>query len=342
MKLIVNILTLFTVSFGVAQATPSSKQVATITQIQGKAQIFVNPTKKAPQEKNTKDGTMAFFEGEYYLIQEAKQGDQVKKDTIIRTLPNARVNVVYENGDQFNMGPGTAYRVTWNDKTDVDAKIKLMYGRLRGVVAKDGPRQKFEIKTRGVTMGVRGTDFFIADTGVNGETEISVLRGSVAVTTGKKEQEVKTGQSATITAPPVPTATADNKKDGKKAEVVEAKIEFRETTKEDLSGIQKASTVTTPVVPQVADTKLTAKIVELEKKALVITTKDIQLYQPELYKKIAAEGVVTNAQDLNTKMITLVATSAPSAPPKRTKPRITEMKDAEEGDVYDKYFKINQ
>ena len=253
-------------------------------------------------------------------------GDQVQKNTIIRTLPNAQVNIVYDNGDQFHMGPGTAYRVTWNEKTELEAKVKLMYGRLRGVISKDGPRQKVEIRTRSATMGVRGTDFFIADTGVNGETEISVLRGAVAVTTDKKEQEVKTGMSATI-------STAQQ----------QPKVEMRETTKEDLGGIQKASTITAPVIPQESSAKLTSKITELEKKALTVTKKDIQLYQPELYKKMSADmSEVKNAQDLNSKMLTLVATTAPSAPPKRTKPRITELKDSEEGDVYDKYFKIDR
>ena len=326
MNSIANFLALFMTIIGVAEASPGHKQVATITQIQGRAQIFVNPSKKPIQGKSTDDGTMAYFEGEYYLIQEAKLGDQVQKNTIIRTLPNAQVNIVYDNGDQFHMGPGTAYRVTWNEKTELEAKVKLMYGRLRGVISKDGPRQKVEIRTRSATMGVRGTDFFIADTGVNGETEISVLRGAVAVTTDKKEQEVKTGMSATI-------STAQQ----------QPKVEMRETTKEDLGGIQKASTITAPVIPQESSAKLTSKITELEKKALTVTKKDIQLYQPELYKKMSADmSEVKNAQDLNSKMLTLVATTAPSAPPKRTKPRITELKDSEEGDVYDKYFKIDR
>jgi len=327
MKSIGIILALFTVSFSFAQASQTHKQIATITQIQGQVQIFVNPSKKPIKDKSTDDGTMAFFEGEYYLIQKAKLGDQIQKDTIIRTLPNAQVNVVYDNGDQFHLGPGTAYRVTWNDKTELEARIKLMYGRLRGVISKDGPRQKVEIRTRSVTMGVRGTDFFIADTGTAGETEISVIRGSVAVTADQKEQEVKTGMSATILA----------------TEKTKAKVELRETTKEDLGGIEKASTITLPVIPQESPQKLTTKIAELEKKALTVTKKDIELYQPELFKKMSVDiGSVKNSQDLNTKMLTMVATSAPSAPPKRAKPRITEFKDSDEGDVYDKYFKIDQ
>ena len=319
MKSIVSILALIGATFPAAQAGPSHQQVATITQIEGQAQIFVNPSKKPIPGKSTKDGTMALFENEYYLVQEAKIGDQVQKNTIIRTLPNAQVQIVYDNGDQFHMGPGTAYRVTWNDKSELEAKINLMYGRLRGVISKEGPRQKIEIKTRTVTMGVRGTDFFVADTGPNGETEVSVLRGAVDLFTGKKEVEVKTGESAKVS---ILNA--------------EPKIDLRETTKEDLGGIQKASTMTT-------QSKLTPKLEELEKKALQVTTKDIQLYQPELFKQISSNlSGVKSAQDLNTKMMTLVASTAPSAPAKRTKPRITELKDSDEGDVYDKYFKIDK
>lgn len=307
---------LFVPSLALAADNPA---VATVAQTQGKTQIFTQPSKKPHESKSLKEGTMALFEGEYYVIQDAKVGDRVENGNIVRTLPGAQAKVLYDNGDQFYVGPGTAYRIAWNENAKpgkLDTKMNLMYGRLRGVVAKEGPRHKLQIKTRAATMGVRGTDFFIADNGPNGETEVSVLRGAVEVVPAKekaKPQEIKTGMSASVTE----------------------KLEVRQTTKEDLSGIQKASTLPAP------QEAAPPKIVELEKKAIDVTAKDMERYQPELFKQISAEmGNMTQAQQLNTKMIEIVAVKAPAAPPKRRKPRITELKDTDESDFYDKYFKV--
>lgn len=315
-----SVLALLALVLSASSYADSGTQVATVTQTEGNTQIFSHPSKTAYSDRSLKDGTMALFEGKYYMIQAAKIGDRVENGNIVRTLPNAQARVVYDNGDQFSVGPGTAYQVAWNDKPknekELDAKMDLLYGRLRGTVSKEGPRKKFMIRTRAATMGIRGTDFYIADAGPNNETEISVLRGAVEVTSHagtKKTEEVKTGMSAAVS------------KD----------IEIRKTTKEDLTGIQAASTLPAP------QSKPSEKIIQLEKKAIEVTLKDIELYQPELYKQVVSDPAkVTNAQEINTKLVEVAKAGAPSAPPKRRKPRITELKDADDGDIYDKYFKV--
>ena len=86
-----------------------------------------------------------------------------------------------------------------------------------------------------------------------------------------------------------------------------------------------------------------AKITELEKKAIDVTTQDIKTYQPEIYKQLAAElSQVNQAQQLNSKLIELASVKAPAAPPKRRKPRITELKETDDADLYDKYFKMER
>lgn len=330
-------------------ATPSfsaSPQVATLAQVEGKTQIFTQPSKTPHATGSEKKGTMAKFEGEYYLIQDAKTGDSVENGAILRTLPNGQAKVIYENGDQFYVGPGTAYRVTW--KGDLDTKIQMMYGRMRGVIAKEGPRKKLIIRTKAATMGVRGTDFFIADTGPKGETEISVLRGQVEVTPNAPKaqpKEVKTGMSATVVQPAatqqVTTQTVAAQKPAESTSAV-ATVEIRDTTKEDLQGIRVASTL--PAPQQKTETKaVQEQLAVLEKKAVEVTLKDIQTYQPEVYKKIQeSPNPQAMAQDLNQKTVEVAQAVAPSAPPKRKKPRITELKEASDADYYDKYFKIEE
>ena len=302
----------------------AADHVSTITQLQGETQLYSNPSKSPIVAKSKTAGTVVLFENEYFLVQEAKIGDKVKNGNILRTRPGAHANVIFENGDQIHIGPGSSYRVQWNDKLDDKLKVNLMYGRLRGIISKEGPRQKAIIKTRSATMGVRGTDFFIADSGPNGETEISVLRGEVEVTSEstKKILPVKTGMSATITT--------------------KTEMEVRETTKEDLNGIQIASSVTAPAMVQTKSAEK-QKITELEKKALAVTLHDIKTYQPEVYEKISADAkIVSSVQELNSKAYSITVVNAPSAPSKRGKPRITELKDSDDQEVYQKYFKLKQ
>ena len=292
----------------------AESNIATITQIQGKTQIFVNPSKKPIQGKSIENNTMVYFEGSYYQIQNAKVGDKMNQGTILRTLPGAHANMIYDNGDQIHIGPGTAYRVEATGKKEAKVKIQLMYGRLRGIVTKEGPRQKLQIKTRTATMGVRGTDFFISDSGTNNETEVTVIRGAVSVKTEKTETIIKTGTSAIV---------AEN-----------TPVETHETTKEDLKNIETASSVNKNDSIDLMNIKI------LEKKAVEATLQDIKVYQPEIFEKLNADSKEPlNLQSLNTKTLNLVALTAPSAPLKKGKPRIDELNETEDKDIYEKYFK---
>ncbi len=283
--------------------TPSS-QVATFTQIDGKTELFTRPSKTPYPEKSLKEGSMALFEGYYYLIQTAKVNDTITQGSVVRTLPGAHARIVYENGDQFYVGPGTSYRINWNEKTDLDADVQLLYGRLRGVISKEGPRKEIHIRTRAATLGVRGTDFWVAAGGQRTEMEVLVLRGSVEVTPQTEKGKatptvVKMGMTASVAAP------TDNSK-------ADAVIALRSSTKEDLERVQRTSVYST--APSSNE-----KIAKLEKKAIEVTLKDIQLYQPEFYKQVS-DKPVASVEELNTKMVS-IAQSAASPAPKKVDPK---------------------
>ncbi len=317
MKTSVNFLAL--ILFFVAPFTLAENHVATITQLQGEIQIYSNPSSKPLKDPSAKSGNIVLFENQYYTLKNAKIGDTVNNGNILRARPGSHAHVIFDNGDQIHIGPGSSYRIQWDQSLEKKLKIDLMYGRLRGIISKEGPRQKAIIKTKSATMGVRGTDFFIADSGPNGETEISVLRGEVEVTSEstQKTLPLKTGMSAKI--------------------LEKAEIELRETTKEDLKGIQIASTSTG------GEKSTNKKNVELEKKALAVTLQDIKLYQPEIYEKISSDPKnLQNLNDLNSNAVSLNVVNAPSAPAKRSKPNITELKDTDDQKVYEKYFKMNE
>lgn len=328
-----------------AHAAPQ-EQVAKLTHLMGSAQIFTQPSKKPHGGKKVDDGSMALYENEYYLVREAKVGDAVEQGNVVRTHPSARARVIYSNGDQIVVGPGSAYRVHWDEKTGANPKVDLIYGKIRGVVSKEGPRNKFTLRTKTATMGVRGTDFFIAER-MDGETEITVVRGAVEVTPaveGAKSVEVTTGNTATVTARggPLP-ATKEGAAAPAAPLVIDPTVAIRETTKQDYKGIEKSSEVASvkqPAAPNVP-ASVAQEIRELEKKAIQVTLKDIQTHQPELHARLASQASsVRSAQELNSKAVQELSKTAPAAPPKRKKPTATEMDKLEEENAYKKFFRI--
>lgn len=322
----------------------ASQQVGTITQMEGEVKIFSHPGKKiqgpAPH---------ALFEGEYYSVQDAKIGARLENGNILRTAPGSKARIVFENGDQYNVSSGTAYRVFWSkDAAKTDTKVQLMYGKLRGVVEKGGPRGRLKVRTRSATMGVRGTDFFIADGGPEGGTEVTILRGEVEVkpeAPKAKPIEVKAGFSAEIPPPAVTEKEAGKEtaiKEAAQPARVSPSVEIRKSTQEDLLAIQKSSEVK-PMSKdgdrQVAEvpTEIKEKIQKLESKAVETTLKDIKAYDPKLYAQIQAQAVQSTDQ-LNQRAVEVLLKDAPKAPSKR-KPFRSELEDLENG-AYEKYFKI--
>lgn len=334
----------------IASPALAGEQVGTLTQVQGDVKLFSHPTKTLPASEP--GVTRALFEGEYFVVNAAKPGDKVEKGNIVRTAPNGKTHVVYDNGDQFNVGPGTAYRVNWEaDTAKSNTQITLAYGKFRGIVEKGGPRSKLQIRTNSAVMGVRGTDFFIASNGADNSTEVSIIRGAVEVkpaAPAAKAVEVKAGQSAEIqAAAPMP----EKKLNGKAAPApatVEAKVELRQTTQEDLQSIQKASKIEKGRdVASAAAPEVQKKIAALEKKAVDTTLNDIKATDAKLYAEVSKEMARNPKADslaltevVNSKSIDSALKTAPKAPEKR-KPYKSEMEDLEAG-AYDRYFKTVQ
>ncbi|MCM2323364.1 MAG: FecR family protein [Oligoflexia bacterium] len=331
-----------------ASAASASEQVGTLTQAEGTVKIFTNPSKKI--HSDGEKGVRALFEGEYFLVRDAKVGDQVEQGNIIRTSPGGKARVIFQNGDQYNVGPATAYRVFWSkDAKDGKTKIDLMYGKLRGVVAKGGPRSRLTVKTKSATMGVRGTDFFIADGGDSG-TEVSILRGAVEVkpeAPQAKPIEVTAGFSAAVApapvAPKVEKKTADTKEAGTPVAQAPAPapapvIELRKTTQEELVGIQKSSEIRALKKEDLkAAPAEVAKLVEkLETKAVETVINDVKAADPKLFAQLQGKQF-TSSDELNKASVQNILKEAPKAPPKR-KPYKSELDDLS-GDAYEKYFK---
>lgn len=288
-----------------ALCVSASADDAVLTQMEGGGvQIFSNPSRKV-------DGPSprALYEGEYYTVRDAKIGDKLSTGNVIRTSATSKARVVYSNGDQMQLTPGTSYRIFLSGKKK---ELELKYGRIRAILAKDGPRSGLKLRTKTATMGVRGTDFVL------GESEVSVLRGAIEVQPkgSSKAKTVKNGESAELVAEP-------------KTATVTAQI--RPTTQSELIEIQKASTIE-PAREIPAEAK--EKVETLERKAVEMTLNDIRKADPELHAQLQG---AQSASDLNKATVGKVFQAAPAA----KKPGLEEL-EAIEPDAYQKYFKIGE
>ena len=142
-----------------AQADPGI-HVATVTDIEGAVTLFSHPAKTSEQGPPPH----ALYDGTLYSVQPVKQGDRIENGNILRTAPGSKARVIYPNGDQFYVGPQTAYKISWTDADPTgNVNVDLSYGGLRGVVQKGGPLKHLTVHTRAAVMGVRGTDFYIGE-----------------------------------------------------------------------------------------------------------------------------------------------------------------------------------
>ncbi len=315
-----------------------ANQAATITRINGSVQVFTHPTSQLQGPGQVK------YENKYYRLKKAKVGDKVQKGNILRTAPGSKARVVFDNGDQINVAPGSSYKVDWavnsSDPDIAKPTISLKYGKIRAVISKKGPRSKLRVRTRSATMGVRGTDFYVSDRVSEGGTRLTVIRGKVQVKPKKmnaKPIEVKKGYTAEVTKKKTETSVLGSAE--KKTEVAfqQKAIEIHKTTKQEIvkihrESVQKKIKLTKE---EFATPSSKAMVEKLEKKAVENTLKDIRTHDPKLYAKLNKK-IVNDSQKIDAQVMKEGFKAAPKAP---SKPYLSDLDDLDEN-AYDTYFKI--
>jgi hypothetical protein len=309
---------IYYVTLGVAlsvlsQAAAENQLAGTLTHVQGEVQIFSHPSKVSEGP-----GPHALFEGETYSVRPATIGDKVDEGNIVRTAPGATAKVIFENGDQMQVGSGTAYRIRWQG-AEGGTSVRLLYGKMRNVISKFGPRNRMEVRAADVTMGVRGTDFFVQTGGDAGTTSVVTLRGAVEVKTSE-------GVKSTVGAGSAALAAKD--------------VSVRALTKEDLRSIQQVSAAVTAsptktergLAPEVA-----RRVVTLEKQALENTMADIKSGDQKFFAYLSKDPATkaASADTVNLEAVARLMESAPAG--KKGKPTLGDFDSKD--DHYGKYFK---
>ncbi len=293
--------------------------VGTFVVVRGDVKVLRTPAANDP-------GPFAQLEGVKYSYEEAKIGKKINPGEVIQSGPDGKAKIAYPNGDSFLVGNGTSLimpNVTDHGDTKSSA-IKLIYGRMRSLISKSGPRNNMRVTTPNVVAGVRGTDFFTRANPDIG-TQLTVLRGEVSV------------QSATK-----PEATPVAIKSGFMTQVAHAQTQApkaTEATKEELSSLQTESAVK-PTAADLSALKPEQKneIAALNSKTKDVIIADIQDHDPGLLKQLKNAKSMDD-DDLNTAVVARLFKMAPSD----QKKKLTKAEaDAAGQGVYEKYYKTRE
>ena len=167
--------------------------VATLVKVHKKVDLLTAPSKEIKG-----DGVHVKFLDRYYKYRMAKVGERLRNGDVIRTAVNGFARIIFNNGDQINIAPGSSYKIVWGDiakeyKTS-SPSLYLLYGKIRAIFETDGPRKSIKLRSKNASMGIRGTDFFVdSKTMIEGST-LLVIRGKVAITNYKTQETIEVGR----------------------------------------------------------------------------------------------------------------------------------------------------
>jgi hypothetical protein len=304
-----------------------------LTQSQGDVQLFAQPSETSHAVVPA-GFVRSKFEGKHYLTKKVSLGDELPVEAWLRVFPGGRARLVYPNGDQINVGPGSFFKLEDGGKTK---GMKMEYGMIRAIISKQGPRSNFKVRTPSATMGVRGTDFVVEIAGAKTQTALTLIRGSVSLRPEgvATEKEIQTGQTAV-------------------AEVKKAAETF-ETSKVELKRALVLTERATAVGPKDATAEPVSEAVKkLEVQAKQTAVKDVMDYArtPEekaRFLKLAERSA--DAQAFNQAVVQIQVAQAPVESPRskqilreikqRTKRTDVELRDLEK-DPYQQYFDSTQ
>lgn len=351
-----------------SNAVAESVQGAVVTRTEGETKLMIKKVAGAAAPSGT---TAILFEKETFFVRPAKNGDRPANGDVVTTGKDGKVRLIYRNGDQVTVTPGTALKFSWDAATDKNAIAEIVYGDIRAVIQPDGPRSGMKVKTKTAVMGVRGTDFYVSAWSKEAGSKVAVMRGKVAVaakppepipppepvvanlTPGTKPAksvpsapvkppvpevepvmvEVTAGASGVIQPMAAPVAAVA----GEKAPPPPPAIKIASISKQELVVIQQDSKVAKTVIDpkdktQNAETvKAAAEIEKLEEVSVETTLQDVKKYDPQLYKTLKEEQKTGKSFDADAIQAATVKKIFVEAPSEKAEARKPTLQDLDTG-----------
>jgi len=153
-------------------------------------------------------GKIAALRGEV-TIERAKQeivvsmGMEIEKNDLIHTKSKAKLQIVFNDNTIITMGKNADLAVNdyLYDERKPKAEFKMLSGVFRTVTGKIGKiaPNRFKIKTKTATIGIRGTTVEISTTDDGDAVGFSKGHGSVTSDATGETKDVGTGQMVTVT-----------------------------------------------------------------------------------------------------------------------------------------------
>ena len=151
-------------------------------------------------------GTVAGVKGKstihrYNQSISVKNGVKIKVKDTITTADNSRLQVIMKDNTIITIGENSEYsfdKYTYGNGATPDVSMQFKKGFFRaitGKISKIAP-ERFHIKTRSSTIGIRGTHFYGV---VNGNEErIVCIRGEIVVSTKLRNYRLLAGYSISL------------------------------------------------------------------------------------------------------------------------------------------------
>lgn len=161
-------------------------------------------------------GKITAFKGEASILRDSKTltpkvGFILEKNDKVTTSDNSRVQIVFKDNTIISLGKKTSFSINdyFYDELEpkkVNASFKFSKGvfkTITGKIALMNPN-KFKLKTKSATIGIRGTTFF-GEIKEDGSEDISCTFGSIDVITPQGTVNVPAGQRTDFAQGQAPT-----------------------------------------------------------------------------------------------------------------------------------------
>ena len=145
-------------------------------------------------------GEVTALSGKAQLLRQAEAievstGAKINEADLLRTETRSKVQVVLKDDTVITIGPESEYLFErFKESGDVEVLMQLKRGFFKTVTGKIGKiaPQRFKIKTRAATIGIRGTQFmaYVQDD----EEKIGCIQGEIIVWTADGEYIVPAGK----------------------------------------------------------------------------------------------------------------------------------------------------
>lgn len=343
-------------AFSASSYAAEGAEPGMITKKIGKVTLLMDPH---PTREGA--GPHVKYDGMYYRAVKAKKGMTVPLGSVIQTTGFGRARVTFPSGDQITVSKSSFYKIGY-DRRQKKKVSELMFGSIRGLVRNKGAKEKLQVKTRTMVMGVRGTDFFVSARDSSGSSVVNVLRGKVAVAQlppepppqsggGAKANRGKARKAKPLKMVEIPAGFsvkvqpkhAPRTKDGKRRKKRQPALKVKPTTKKQLVAVQMETVIKEragdeePMAPELAK-----KVAKLEAKATETCLADIKEYNPALYASmkdsVKEGGKVLSVDAIQTDTVKSMIKKAPAtSDEKGRKPTAKEL-EAIDQDIYNRYF----